>query len=121
MPKDGPDADIVTIADPEDAEDDGAPEASGVRWARGIPNPFNPRTVIAYEIAGTRAFAVTVAIYDVRGELVRTLVDETLAPGTYLSPWNGTDADGRSVASGVYLARVLAGSRSTTVKLALVR
>ena len=83
------------------------------------PNPFNPQTAIRYSLAGPGR--VTLAIYDVLGRRVRTLVDHSQAAGRYQVEWNGLDDQGRSVASGTYLYRLDAGSFRQTAKMSLVR
>jgi hypothetical protein len=72
------------------------------------PNPFNPMTRIAFSIPATER--VRVSIFDVRGRLVRTLVDGVLDAGRHDLPWDGTDRAGESVASGVYFYRLKAGT-----------
>jgi predicted outer membrane repeat protein len=68
---------------------------------RGVyPNPFNPTLTIAFEL--DRARDVSVAIYSVRGELVRTLFNRNQGPGPHHIQWNGTDGGSQSVASGIY-------------------
>ncbi|HKK72700.1 MAG TPA: DUF3160 domain-containing protein [Candidatus Krumholzibacteria bacterium] len=111
----------VAVDAPADPGDTPTPARDGVRWVRGQPNPFNPRTVIGFELTGKQPMSVRVEIVDARGARVAVLVDETLQPGTYLIPWRGEDANGRAVASGVYHAKVAAGMRTATTKLTLVR
>ncbi len=84
------------------------------------PNPFNPRTVLSFEAGG--AGRVDLAIFDLRGRLVRTLVSEPLPAGRHEVVWDGMDQTGRHVASGTYLARVREGSgQASSRKLMLVR
>lgn len=84
------------------------------------PNPFNPTTTIAYDLAERRA--VTLAVYDVSGRRVRTLVDgESTGPGRYERVWDGRDDGGRSVASGVYFYRLDAGGFAETRRMVLVK
>jgi flagellar hook assembly protein FlgD len=84
-----------------------------------VPNPFNPTTTISF-VLPERTRAV-VAIYDVEGRCVRTLVDEVLGPGLNESAWDGRDARGRRVSSGVYLYRLTAGNRTITKKLTVLK
>jgi len=70
------------------------------------PNPFNPSTTVAFDLA--RDGRVQVRIYDMRGSLVRTLADESLPAGRHTVRWNGRDQTGRVVASGTYLLRMSA-------------
>ena len=83
------------------------------------PNPFNPATSLAYEVP--RAGKVTLAIYDVRGRLVRRLAAGFLAPGVNRFTWDGRDDRGRSAPSGVYLARLSDGLQWRSRRLVLVR
>jgi hypothetical protein len=87
--------------------------------AAPVPNPFNPRTRIAFEVpASGRA---RLQIFNLRGGLVRTLVDGQLAAGPHTLDWNGEDELGRAVASGVYILRLSAEGGTRERKLALVR
>ncbi len=85
-----------------------------------VPNPFNPVTTIAYDIP-TAGADVNIAIYDAAGRLVRELVDEHRAAGRWSMQWNGEDARGQRVASGVYFYRMRAGSFVDTKKMVLLK
>ena len=61
------------------------------------------------------------AIYDVRGQRIRTLHDGTLVAGFHEMPWNGRDDTGRDVASGVYFARIEADGRVATRRMTMVK
>lgn len=77
------------------------------------PNPFNPRTTIAFDLP--KQESVSLRIFDVSGRLVRVLVDGDVTPGgRHESRWNGRDDDGRRVASGTYFYRLEAGEYSET-------
>ncbi len=77
---------------------------------QNYPNPFNPTTSITYDIASQAD--VTLKIYNVLGQLVRTLVNSTQEAGSYEAVWNGQNIDGEQVSSGVYLYRLEATSLS---------
>jgi flagellar hook assembly protein FlgD len=66
------------------------------------PNPSNPATVVAYDLP--EATHVTLRVVDVRGRIVRTLVDGWRPAGAHRARWDGRDDRGRSVASGRYFA-----------------
>lgn len=83
------------------------------------PNPFNPRTTIRFDLAAT--VPARLAIYDLAGRLVRTLVDGALPRGSQRIVWDGMDDAGRSLPSGSYLARLAAGQESRTTRLSLVK
>ena len=87
--------------------------------AQNYPNPFNPQTTIAFSIE--QRTHVRLAIYDVNGALVRTLSNEPRAPGAYRLTWDGRNANGASVASGVYFYRLTAGSFAQTRKMVLLK
>jgi hypothetical protein len=86
---------------------------------QNYPNPFNPTTNISYSLAARER--VVIAVYDVKGARVRTLVDEVQAPSTYVVKWDGRSDAGRKLASGVYFVRYQAGSHSFTKKAVLLR
>jgi len=83
------------------------------------PNPFNPRTAVAFDVP--RTGAVRVAIHDLRGRLVRLLVDTQLAAGRHEAVWNGRDDAGRPAAAGVYLLRLRQGGDAVSAKLMLAK
>ncbi len=86
---------------------------------QNYPNPFSPSTTIEYGVAETSG--VTLRIFDVLGREVRTLVDQTVAPGQHSVRWDGTDVNGRRLPSGLYLYRMEAGSFSYTRSLVLMQ
>jgi len=118
---------------------------------QNYPNPFNPSTTIGYDIpavsrgsgvgdegsgdsewrgeSGTGfgdsesagSVKVRLVIYDLRGHLVRTLVDRDREPGRYQVHWDGRDDRGAHVSSGIYLYRIEAGEFVSTKKMTLVR
>jgi predicted GH43/DUF377 family glycosyl hydrolase len=86
---------------------------------RVLPNPFNPQTSIEYSI--DEAGAVTLAIYDASGRLVRALVDKPQDAGRYTASWDGTNDTGSRVASGVYFVRLESAGRVRTQKVVLAK
>ena len=84
------------------------------------PNPFNPRTTITFDLP--RAAAVSLAVYDLEGRLVRELVGSTPhAAGRHQQTWDGRDDRGQAVASGMYFYRLAAGRENRTGKLTLLK
>lgn len=75
---------------------------------QNYPNPFNPTTDINFHLP--QQANVQIAVYDMMGRLVDTLVDQQMGAGSYRATWNGRDAAGNQVASGVYLYKINAGS-----------
>jgi hypothetical protein len=86
---------------------------------QNYPNPFNPTTTIGFTL--DRNTPVTLSIYDVSGKLVRTLVEEQLPVGQYQRSWHGRDNNGQPVATGVYFYRLVAGERTETRKMVLLK
>jgi len=84
----------------------GLPLAAAVVLQTAYPNPFNPRTSIAYDLA--RNTRVRLEIFALDGSLVRRLVDRSEAAGLHTVSWDGTDERGQGAPSGVYLYRILA-------------
>ena len=83
------------------------------------PNPFNPTTTISWQLA--RAGRVSLRVFDARGRLVRTLVDDERGAGAGSAQWNGNDDRGRPVPSGVYFYRLRTGSQTHTRRMTLVK
>ncbi len=84
------------------------------------PNPFNPRTVLIYDVAAGGG-RVVVEIFDLAGRRVRTLVDETQAAGRHRVAWDGSDDRGRQLAAGVYQCRLQTPGSRHSRKLTLAR
>jgi hypothetical protein len=87
--------------------------------AGSAPNPFNPSTTLTYSLA-TRGPA-ELKIYDPAGKLVRVLVDRIEEAAVHTARWDGRDENGQALASGVYLARLVAGGRAAELKLVLLK
>ena len=83
------------------------------------PNPFNPQTTVTFDLAATSR--TVLSVYDLRGALVRRLVDETLTAGRHTAAWDGCDQSGQGVASGVYVARFEAGAARDMKRMVLIR
>ncbi len=104
-----------------------------IELLRNTPNPFRDVTTIHYEVPrlieqknGTTlrtngALATTVKIYDVRGRLVTTLVEEQVPPGLFTVGWNGVDDFGSPMPSGVYFVKLQIGQKFLTKRATLVR
>ena len=83
------------------------------------PNPFNPITNILYDIP--EVSDVTLEIYNVMGQRVRTLVDGSHEPGRYQITWNATNDFGQGLSSGMYIYRIQAGDFVSVKKLVLMK
>lgn len=86
---------------------------------RNIPNPFNPTTTIPYSIE--EAGHVILRIYDVRGNLITTLVDENKPAGRHTAVWTAKSQDGIPVASGIYFAQLQSQGNVSTQKMMLLK
>jgi subtilisin family serine protease len=89
------------------------------RLLSAYPNPFNPRTALRFNLMAESP--VNLDIFDSRGHLVRTLVNEVRSAGDHIASWDGTDQSGRPVSSGVFFARLIAGEITRTTKLTLTK
>ncbi len=86
---------------------------------QNFPNPFNPGSTITYSLP-VRSHAL-IEIYNVLGQPVRQLVDQTKSAGTYSVVWDGTDDFGRAAATGIYFYRLQAGNFVETRKMVLLK
>jgi hypothetical protein len=100
-----------------DITEDKVPKA--YRLAQNFPNPFNPTTSIFFDVKAKGH--VSIKIYNVAGQLVRTLVDEVMDAGSYSEEWKGTNNIGADVASGVYFYKMESKGFSATRKMVLLR
>jgi len=89
------------------------------RLDANYPNPFNPETTISFGIR--HSGAVRINVYNIKGQLVRTLVDANLNAGNHRVVWSGTDNSGRIVSSGVYLYRMETAGYTKTQKMMLLK
>jgi len=89
--------------------------------AQNYPNPFNPSTTIGYSIPAGEAVHVDLKIYDLRGQLVRSLISEEKEPGHYSTHWDGKNNRSQTVGSGVYLYRIEFGSFTAIRKMTILR
>lgn len=110
------DNDIVLIYSGTSA-DDLIPEP--ISLFDNYPNPFNPTTHIRFQIS--ESAPVVLDIYNVRGEKVKTLVNETLAPQLYDYVWSGTDDDNNMIGSGIYFYKLRSGKYTSTKKMILMK
>jgi hypothetical protein len=96
-----------------------APRLDASRIRSVAPNPFNPSTRIQFQLA--ERGRVRLSIVDLRGRRVATLLDEVREPGVYSTKWTGSDARGRQVSSGVYVALLVAPDGRSVQKLVLTK
>ena len=112
----------------QDSSDDGgqsvedpSEEVLPDNWALGqnYPNPFNPTTTIEFSMP--QAAGVTVRVYNVLGQVVKTLVNGTLPPGIHRVQWDATDDTGAGVSSGLYIYRMETEAFQATKTLVLMK
>ena len=92
---------------------------AGARLLQNAPNPFNPMTKISLVMDHTGP--AKLEIFDARGQLVRVLVDGTLAAGDHAIVWDGKNASGQQAASGTYFYRLSTSDDQLTRKMSLVK
>jgi hypothetical protein len=108
----------LTVTDPTSGVGDGGlPTAFAL--SPNHPNPFNPATEISFAVP--RQGRVSLKIYDLAGRHVSTLIDGHKPAGYHSVMWNGTDDEGRGVASGAYYYRLQAQDYEQTRKMMLVK
>ncbi|MDZ7265041.1 MAG: choice-of-anchor D domain-containing protein [candidate division KSB1 bacterium] len=86
---------------------------------QNYPNPFNSTTTIAYQLP--QPAKVLLAIYDVQGNEIRILLHEHKSAGHYVANWDGLDAAGNEVASGIYFYKLAANQFNVTKKCLLIK
>ncbi|MCK4410559.1 MAG: immune inhibitor A, partial [Candidatus Eisenbacteria sp.] len=86
---------------------------------QNVPNPFNPVTVIQYQLPSEAH--VTIDVFNIAGKLVATLVDEEQDAGVKAVTWDGTNATGEKVASGIYMYRMQAGDHASRKMMVLLK
>ncbi|MCK4654336.1 MAG: T9SS type A sorting domain-containing protein [Candidatus Cloacimonetes bacterium] len=84
------------------------------------PNPFNPSTTISFSVSQTSSF-VTLDIFNIKGQKVKTLINEALSAGQHSVVWNGKDEKGKNVSSGVYFYKLNTGNYEKTKKMILLK
>lgn len=109
---------IVEDSPPTGVEDPPAP--ARYHLFQNVPNPFSPETTIEYEIADPAR--VVIHVYDLEGRLVRLLENQSRGPGRYPARWDGRDANGSRLATGVYFYQMsLDGVAVDMKKMVLLR
>ncbi len=98
---------------------DGAPRSSELLGV--YPNPFNPETEIRYFIGGQDPIEARLSIYNMVGQRVRTLLEQSGTPGVHSVVWDGTDDHGGRLGAGVYECQLVAGPHVTTRPMLLLK
>jgi len=94
---------------------------TAARLLPNVPNPFNPSTVITFEIPGNGPAEVSLVVYDVRGNRISTLVRGAVEPGRHEVVWNGRTGTGMPVAAGTYFSQLTCRGQVVTRPLSLVK
>jgi hypothetical protein len=94
-------------------------DSQRVLLSQNYPNPFNPSTTIDFTLPS--AGKVNVSVYNIKGQLVKTLVDGFLIEGSHSAVWNGIDSLHRPVSSGIYFYRIDAHGKSEVKKMLLMK
>jgi hypothetical protein len=102
-----------------DVDDAGGTLPTDFNLSQNFPNPFNPTTMIEFNLP--MSSHVTLSIFNVLGQRVKTLVDESVSAGNKRVMWDGTDAAGRTMQSGIYFYRISAADFSQTRKMMLLK
>ena len=93
--------------------------AEGYALEQNCPNPFDPATEIAFSLPGQSH--VRLEIFDLLGQSIDRLLDQTMPAGSYTATWNGTSGDGTPVASGIYFYRLSTDQHSMAKKMLLLK
>lgn len=91
----------------------------GPRLESVYPNPSNPTTRVMFTV--DRESPISLSVFDIRGRLVRRLLQEKVSPGTFMVEWKGDDDQGRHAASGVYFVQLRGDGEPSSERLVLVR
>jgi hypothetical protein len=102
-----------------DGDNEGSQKPSNYALGQNYPNPYNPVTQITYQLP--QPGVVSLKIYNVQGQLVRTLVNEYKPAGAHSISWNGRSDLGMEVSSGIYLYRIQAGNFTETKRMILLK
>ncbi|HNQ43838.1 MAG TPA: FlgD immunoglobulin-like domain containing protein, partial [Candidatus Cloacimonadota bacterium] len=89
------------------------------RLSGNYPNPFNPETTIRFSIKDSGR--VRINIYNLKGQMVRSLIDGNLSAGNHYLVWDGKDDRGNNVASGLYLYRMETAGYTASKKMMLMK
>jgi flagellar hook assembly protein FlgD len=97
------------------------PETPGLTAVlrQNYPNPFNPTTTLSFNMH--KAGNAKLSVYNVKGQLVKTLLNSTIAAGSNSVDWNGDDNSGKSVTSGIYFYKLTANGKTETKKMMLMK
>lgn len=90
-----------------------------ISFISNFPNPFNPYTTISFEL--NKSGITKIEILNIKGELVKTIIETTLSAGSHKIEWNGRDNEGNSTASGVYYCKISINGEQNFNKMLLLK
>ena len=108
---------VLNVFTPDDEDNNELPET--VILSGNYPNPFNPETEILFQLPENEK--TNLSVYNLKGQLVRTLIDTYLPGGSHSVVWDGTDNQGKQAGSGVYFYQLSAGNIIKTGKMVLLK
>lgn len=109
----------LSVENPTGIDNKNKTVPSSFSLKQNFPNPFNPSTTIRFEIPAESQVAIR--IYDLQGQLIRTLLNETIKPGIYDVDWNGKNEDGINVTNGLYFIEMTSGGYHHVTKALLIK
>ncbi len=86
---------------------------------QNYPNPFNPTTQIQFGLS--KSSYVTLEVFNVLGQKIKTLADGQMSPNSYIVEWNGTNDNGAKVASGIYMYKLITDDYTETKKMMMLK
>jgi hypothetical protein len=95
------------------------PVPSITQLFHNYPNPFNPETTIRFDLA--EPGPVTIDVFNIKGQKMKALVNDSFIAGQHSIIWNGTDSKGKPVASGVYFYRMTTPKSTLIHKMLLMK
>jgi len=115
----------VTVEAPagvgDNAEGNSGPIPSTVGISQNYPNPFNPSTTFTIDLPGGETRNSTLRIYNLRGAVIKTILDRQLAGGSYSFAWDGRTDRGEAAPSGIYIYRLQYGREVITRKMTMLK
>jgi N-acetylneuraminic acid mutarotase len=109
----------ITVVSPETGIHSDSQQIENFSLSQNYPNPFNPETSITFDVQKTTR--VKLQVLNMQAQVVRTLVDREMTPGSYQALWDGRDSAGKPVVSGTYLCQYKADTFHQIRKMVLIR
>ena len=98
------------------SSEDGSTIPTEYALHQAYPNPFNPSTTITFDVPAETGHALSLQIFNVKGQLVETLINEQMGPGTHKAEWNPSN-----VSSGLYIVQMKAGDKTFNQKITFIK